>query len=195
MFWEQAQNTQEKYYNKKHLEKSFNIDNQVYLTAKNITTRPSDKLNLKFISPFRILKPIGNCAYRLELPTDFKDIHSVFHVLLFCKCRQDPATGCLKASHDNNDENPSTPIPETILDNCHNFQDCPQYLVKWTGTSNLQNTWKLAVRLQTCLELLRRFHQDFLERPKANVPRPTRGRPRDKGQSTFRNIARIAPNN
>ena len=54
--WEQARNAQEKYYNKKHLEKSFNIGNQVYLATKNITTRRlSNKLNLKFISPFRIL--------------------------------------------------------------------------------------------------------------------------------------------
>ena len=62
--WEKAWNAQKKYYNKKHLKKSFNVGNRVYITAKNITTRrPSDKLNLKFIGPFRILKPIGSCAY------------------------------------------------------------------------------------------------------------------------------------
>ena len=78
--WKQARNAQKKYYNKKHLEKSFNIGNQVYL-AKNITTkRPSDKLNLKFIGPFKILEPIGSRAYCLELSTDFKDIHPVFNL-------------------------------------------------------------------------------------------------------------------
>ena len=41
--WKKARNAQEKYYNKKHLEKSFNIDNRVYLAAKNIIIRrPSD---------------------------------------------------------------------------------------------------------------------------------------------------------
>ena len=85
--WEQARKAQKKYYNKKHLKKSFNISNQVYLAAKNIITRrPSNKLNLKFISPFRILELISSHAYRLELFTDFKDIHPVFHVSLLRKC-------------------------------------------------------------------------------------------------------------
>ena len=131
MSWEQAQNAQEKYYNKKHLKKSFNVGDQVYLTAKNITTKKaSDKLNLKFIGPFRILEPIGSCTYCLELPTDFKDIHPVFHVLLLCKCCQDLITGRLEALHDNNNKDPLTPIPETILDSCHNFEGRLQYLVK-----------------------------------------------------------------
>ena len=52
MSWEQAQNAQEKYYNKKYLKKSFSVSDRVYLTAKNIITRrPGDKLNLKFIGP------------------------------------------------------------------------------------------------------------------------------------------------
>ena len=98
MSWEQAWNAQEKYYNKKHLEKTFNVGDQVYLTAKYIITRrPSGKLNLKFISPFRILELIGNCAYHLKLPIYFKDIHQVFHVSLLCECCRDPNTGCLEA--------------------------------------------------------------------------------------------------
>ena len=130
-FWEQARNAQEKYYNKKHLEKSFNIGNRVYLAAKNITTsRPIDKLNLKFIGPFKILEPIGSRAYCLELPIDFKDIHPVFHVSLFREWCQDPITRSLEASHDNNNKDLLTQIPETILDSYHNIQGCLQYLVK-----------------------------------------------------------------
>ena len=129
--WEQARIAQKKYYNKKHLEKSFNIGNQVYLAAKNITTRrPNDKLNLKFIGPLKILEPISNCAYCLELPTDFKDIHPVFHISLLRKSCRDPVTGSLEALHDNNNKNLSTQIPETIFDSRHNFQGCLQYLVK-----------------------------------------------------------------
>ena len=184
------------YYNKNHLEKSFNVGNQVYLTAKNITTRkPSDKLNLKFIGPFRILEPIGSRTYRLELPTNFKDIHPVFHVLLLCKCCQSPITGCLEALHDNNNRDPSTPIPELILDSCHNFQGCLQYFIKWTGTNNVRNTWELAVHLEMCPELFQGFHQDFPEKPRANVLRSTRDIPRGKGQVTSRNMIRIAPDN
>ena len=46
----------------------------------------------------------------------------------------------MEALHDDNSENLSAQIPETILDSCHNFQGCLQYLVKWTGTNNVQNT-------------------------------------------------------
>ena len=189
--WKQAKNAQEKYYNKKNLENSFNIGNQVYLAAKNITTRrPSNKLNLKFIGPFNILEPIGSCAYRLELPTDFKDIHLVFHVSLLRECCQDLVTRRLEALHDDNNKDFLTQIPETILDSHHNFQGCLQYLVKWTGTNNVWNTRELAVYLQICPELFQGFHQDFPERPRANVLRPTRGRPRGKDQGTSKNTAR-----
>ena len=194
--WEQARNAQEKYYNKKHLEKSFNIGNRVYLAAKNITTRRlSDKLNLKFIGPFRILEPIGSRTYRQELPTDFKDIHPVFHVSLLRKCCRDLVTKRLKALHDNNNKDLSTQIPETILDSHYDFQGCLQYLFKWTGTNNIWNTWELAVHLQMCSKLLKEFHADFLEKPRANVPRPTSGRPRSKGQDTSKNTARLASDN
>ena len=196
MSGKQAWNAQEKYYNKKHLEKSFNVGDQVYLTAQNITTRRlSDKLNLNFIGPFRILEPIGSCAYRLKLPTHFKNIHPVFHVSLLCECCQDPVTECLEALHDNNDKDLSTPILEMILDSRHNFQGCLQYLVKWTGTSNVWNIWELAAHHQTCPELLQGFYQDFPEKPRANILRPTRGRPSSRGQGISRNIARIAANN
>ena len=196
MSWKQAQNAQEKYHNKKHLEKSFNVGNRIYLTAKNITTKkPSDKLNLKFINTFRILEPISSCPYSLELPTDFKIIYPVFHVSLLCKCCQSSVTGHLEALHDDNNKDPSTSIPETIFDSHHNFQNCLQYLVKWTGTSNLQNTWKLAAHLQTYPKLLQGFHQDFPEKPRDNIPKTTRGRPRSKGWGTSKNTARPASDN
>ena len=50
---------------------------------------------------------------------------------------------------DNNNKDLLTPTPETIFNSRHDFQGCLQYLVKWTDTSNVQNTRELAVHLQT----------------------------------------------
>ena len=63
------------------------------------------------------------------------------------------------------------------------------------GTSNIQNTWELAIHLQMCPELLQGFYQDFSKKPKANVPRPTRGRPRGRGQDMSKDMVRIALDN
>ena len=38
-----------------------------------------NKLNPRYIGPFRILEKIGLVAYRLVLPQDLERIHDVFH--------------------------------------------------------------------------------------------------------------------
>ena len=49
------------------------------------------KLNLRYISPFRILERIGPVAYRLELPSKLSRIHNVFHVSMLTKYIPDPS--------------------------------------------------------------------------------------------------------
>nr|GEV06029.1 hypothetical protein [Tanacetum cinerariifolium] len=44
------------------------------------------KLSPCYIGPFRILARVGPVAYTLELPEEFKGIHSTFHVLNLKKC-------------------------------------------------------------------------------------------------------------
>ena len=49
----------------------------------------SRKLSPRFCGPFEILKRIGQVAYELKLPEDWK-IHNVFHVGLLRKYVSDP---------------------------------------------------------------------------------------------------------
>ena len=60
----------------------YNIGDQVWLAGKHIkTTRPSKKLDHRYLGPFKITEKISSHAYRLALPWDMK-IHDVFHVQL-----------------------------------------------------------------------------------------------------------------
>ena len=53
------------------------------MSARNIkTTRPYQKLDSKFLRPFKILERVGNHAYRLELPPSMQRLHPVFNVVV-----------------------------------------------------------------------------------------------------------------
>ena len=46
---------------------------------QTLKTRPVSKLSPRFCGPFKILKKVGNAAYKLELPETSR-VHPVFHV-------------------------------------------------------------------------------------------------------------------
>ena len=56
---------------------------KVYLLWKNIeTTRPSNKLNHVKIKPFKIIRNIKETSFKLELPEEMWQKHSVCHISL-----------------------------------------------------------------------------------------------------------------
>ena len=62
----------------------FLVGSSVLLSTKKITlsTPGPSKLWPKFIGPFKVLKQIGEVAYRLELLVHLR-IHNIFHVPVF----------------------------------------------------------------------------------------------------------------
>ncbi|GJT48232.1 hypothetical protein Tco_0974389 [Tanacetum coccineum] len=48
-----------------------------------------EKLNPRYIGPFKILAKVGTIAYRLELPEQLSRVHSTFHVSNLKKCLSD----------------------------------------------------------------------------------------------------------
>jgi hypothetical protein len=69
-----------RYYETRHQPHEFQIEDEVWLNAKDLTTeQPSKKLDYKQLSPFKILRKIDDLAYELKLPTSFK-IHPVISV-------------------------------------------------------------------------------------------------------------------
>ena len=50
-----------------------------------------EKLSLRFIGPFEVIKRVGTVEYRLELSSSLSGVHEVFHVSMLGKYTPDPA--------------------------------------------------------------------------------------------------------
>ena len=79
---ERSVRLQAKYYDAKHRDVGYKVGDLVLLSTRNLKMKgiPS-KLQKRFVGPFRVIEAIGEQAYRLALPEDWK-IHPVFHVSL-----------------------------------------------------------------------------------------------------------------
>ena len=72
-------------YDQDHCPATFEVGDSVLLSMKNIhTVRTLKKLDLRYLSPFKIIKKVNDNAFRLELPKHFR-IHDVFEVSLLKK--------------------------------------------------------------------------------------------------------------
>jgi hypothetical protein len=71
------------YYNKSKLERPrFREEDLVYLLRQNIKiTKPSDKLNHKKFSPFKVKRNIKNISYELHFPPTIR-IYPIFYISL-----------------------------------------------------------------------------------------------------------------
>lgn len=72
------------YYDKHHCEApDYQPGDLVYLEATNLRSdRPSKKLDDHCFGSFKVLKKVGEHAYKLDLPRTWKRIHPVFHTTL-----------------------------------------------------------------------------------------------------------------
>ncbi|TMX05064.1 hypothetical protein EJD97_002624 [Solanum chilense] len=50
-----------------------------------------EKLNPRYIGPYRISKRIDNVAYEMDLPQELAAVHLVFHIFILKKCTGDPS--------------------------------------------------------------------------------------------------------
>ena len=76
---------QKKYYDRKHRDITYKVGDLVLLSTRNLRMKGTPgKLQRRFVGPFRVIETIGQQAYRLSLPDDWK-IHPVFHVSLLKK--------------------------------------------------------------------------------------------------------------
>ncbi|SPT20051.1 unnamed protein product [Triticum aestivum] len=89
-----AQSRQKSYYDSKHRDLAFEIGDHVYLRVSPMKgTRRfgiKGKLAPRYVGPFKIIGKRGDLAYQLELPSNFANVHDVFHVSQLRKCFKTP---------------------------------------------------------------------------------------------------------
>ena len=123
-----------------HTPKHYQVGNKVLLSLKNIRlSRPSKKLDYRFLGPFKITETIGKQAYRLDLPKTLGTIHPVFHVPLLEPYHQRAgdvlATPPLAILMDDSEEYEG----DTVLDERQRYGRI-QYFVKWTRYSDWETS-------------------------------------------------------
>jgi hypothetical protein len=143
-----------KYYDAHRKEISFAIGDEVLINAKNLRVRkPCKKLTDRYVGPFRVSKSVGPNAYELELPETYGRLHRTFPVSL------------LEPYSRREGEEPPGPVD---LDEEDRFQvesirkergskENPQFLVKWQGYPEHDNTWEPLDHLDDCDDLIEEF--------------------------------------
>jgi hypothetical protein len=158
----------------------FAVGDKVWLMRRNIrTTRPSQKLDVKRMGPFKILDIVGDgkLAYKLELPERMRQIHPVFHVSL------------LEPYHENQWEGRVQPPPppeeiegeleyevKEILDS-KVVRGKLKYLVDWVGYGPEERTWEPVEAVENAPEAIAAFHRAHPDRTSPGDPHRQRRAP------------------
>ena len=141
----------------------FAVRDQVWLEGSHLKLpHQSTKSAPKRYGPFMITKQINPVTYQLTLPTTWQ-IHLVFYASLLSPYTETDAHG----------PNYSRPPPdliggeefyevEQIWDHrCHGCSRALQYLIKWKGSPESNNTWEPA-DLVLAPDLLKEYHKHRL---------------------------------
>ena len=137
----------------------------VWLIRRHVaTTRPSSKLDVRRLGPFPVIGPVGNSAFRLQLPPSMK-IHPVFHVSLLEPHVANMFPGRVVP--------PPLPIqvdgfPEfevnLILDSKIRRRKL-YYFVDWVGYNSQDQSWEPAGNVSNAQVEIAAFHNKYPARP------------------------------
>ncbi len=144
----EAQKQQAKYANKKRRDDKFEIGDRVLLSTKHIMLdadreRASRKFTARWIGPFAIKRVINPSVYELDLPSTLH-VHPVFNIMWLKRYKEDTIEGRKPP--------PQQPLAtyadgsvyweiERIVDH-RRRRGSLQYLVKWLGFPEHDNTWE-----------------------------------------------------
>lgn len=152
---QKAQARQKSYADTKRMDLSFNVGDKVLLNAKNIKLKSPGprKLLPRYIGPFEIVAKIGEVAYRLKLPVNYK-IHNVFHVSLLRNYKVDGTV--------------QPPPPPELVDGDLEYEveeiishrvvrKRYEYLVKFIGYAHEHNLWLPERNMENCRAILQEY--------------------------------------
>ena len=179
---------------------TFHVGDQVLLDGTNLqTTHPKQKLAPKRYGPFKVTWATPtNC--RLKLPDNWK-IHPVFHNSLLKPYAETPQHG----------PNFTRPPPEIVANEEGHYEiekildakptrnrRSTQYLIKWKGYSDAENSWLPRSELKHAQDLLKEFEQRYnrTPTPKEGIRAPTKQAQQSRRQGPAIRVSRPkeAPN-
>ena len=149
-----AQEKQSHYTNlhRQHIE--FDVGDKVMLSTADLRLKMkiTPKLTARYIGPFAIKKKLSPLNYELDLPSTLS-IHPVFHISKLKLYKESEQFSEVRA------DNPTRPLPELIAGNDseaeyeveaikgkrmrkYGGRMYAQYLVKWKGYPEWENTWE-----------------------------------------------------
>ena len=165
---EHAAETMKGHYDKKHKSPpSLKVGDKVWLDGSDLRTlRPSKKLDVKRLGPFKITKQISPVNFQLKLPFKWRLHTSTFHVSKLRLALEDPVL-----------HPQSQPSPPDLVDNhleyeVHKILDTRltskglQYLVAWKGYGPEENTWEPLSNLTHAQDLVSEFHLAHPQAPR-----------------------------
>jgi hypothetical protein len=166
---ERAQARQKEQTDKHRLDIEFEVGQQVLLSTADLRFKASGitpKLSARWIGPYRIKRKISSLAYELDLPPYLR-LHPVFNVTKLKQYRTSEAFDPHRTIE------PIRPPPELIDGNEEHeveaIRDCrkrkyqgrlyKQYLVKWKGYPDYENTWEWVDSLDKAEELIEEYER------------------------------------
>lgn len=156
--------TMKKYYDRKRQPAHpYKVGDKVYLEGLNLTiARPMTKLSDKRYGPFRITKKVGASAYKLALPQRWKRVHNVFneHLLTPFQAPSYPSQKARQPEDPPDIEDPDKAEYEVeAIIGARVRRGNLQFLVKWKGYAEEDDSWEPAGELLAAEDAIRDFYK------------------------------------
>ncbi|KAK3012294.1 hypothetical protein RJ639_012842 [Escallonia herrerae] len=178
-YLEKAAKRMKKHADKNRRSQEFNVGDKVMVKLlqqdrKFLRGRDS-RLLQKYEGPLTIVKKIGKMAYKVDPPHWWsRQLHPVFHVSMlkpFYEDTADPSRGQIKRQG-LKPKAAGKRVAEAILNDrviiasrkCHQ-----EYLVKWQGHMDEENTWERAADLSAYADKIEAYHMQKLTRASTDL--------------------------